>query len=51
MEEVISTSQYSISCFMICVLCQEKYETQLKDTRARELMRMEEVAILDKVGA
>lgn len=26
----------------------EKYETQLKDTRARELMRMEEVAILDK---
>ncbi|KAM0836093.1 hypothetical protein ACQ4PT_062550 [Festuca glaucescens] len=26
----------------------EKYETELKDTRARELMRMEEVAILDK---
>jgi hypothetical protein len=33
------------------VLWQEKYEKELKDTRVRELMRIEEVAILDKVGA
>jgi MICOS complex subunit MIC60 len=28
---------------------QEKYEKELKDTRARELMYAEEAAILDKV--
>lgn len=31
------------------VFSQEKYEKELKDTRARELMYAEEAAILDKV--
>lgn len=29
--------------------CQEKYEKRLKDAAARELMRAEEAAMLDKV--
>lgn len=33
-----------------CFYCtQEKYENELRDLRARELMRIEEAAILDKV--
>jgi MICOS complex subunit MIC60 len=34
---------------VFCFLSQEKYEKELKDTRARELMYAEEAAILDKV--
>jgi hypothetical protein len=36
------------SC-LLHTFSQEKYEKELKDTRARELMYAEEAAILDKV--
>lgn len=33
----------------VCTEFQEKYEKEVKDARARELMYAEEAAILDKV--
>jgi len=42
---------FDSSIFYVLFLAssQEKYEKELKDTRARELMYAEEAAILDKV--
>lgn len=41
--------QYTERMVYFYDLIQEKYEKELKDARARELMYAEEAAILDKV--